>query len=81
MTEFSFDQTLQFYYNIKKNIKSKLIFEQDMDSISHQKIQYFLLDKLFTPEGWIQNLPNNTDFSYPIERLWGIIKPIIERSE
>lgn len=81
MTEFSFDQTLQFYYNIEKNIKSKLIFEQDMDSISHQKIQYFLLDKLFTPEGWIQNLPNNTDFSYPIERLWGIIKPIIERSE
>ncbi len=81
MSEFSFDQTLQFYYNIEKNIKSKLIFEQDMDSISHQKIQYFLLDKLFTPEGWIQNLPNNTDFSYPIERLWGIIKPIIERSE
>lgn len=81
MSEFSFDQTLQFYYNIEKNIKSKLIFEQDMDSISHQKIQFFLLDKLFTPEGWIQNLPNNTDFSYPIERLWGIIKPIIERSE
>ena len=81
MSEFSFDQTLQFYYNIEKNIKSKLIFEQDMDSISHQKIQYFLLDKLFTPEGWIQNLPNNTDFSYPIERLSGIIKPIIERSE
>ena len=81
MSEFSFDQTLQFYYNIEKNIKSKLIFEQDMDSISHQKIQYFLLDKLFTPEGWIQNLPNNTDFSYPIERLWGIIKQIIERSE
>ena len=28
---------------------------------------------------WIQNPPNSPDLAYPIEALWGIIKPRIKR--
>ncbi len=30
-------------------------------------------------DGWIQNPPNSPDLAYPIEDLWGIIKPRIKR--
>ena len=34
---------------------------------------------MFTENGWIQNPPNSPDLAYPIEDLWGIIKPRIKR--
>ena len=43
------------------------------------KINEHLLEKLFTKDGWIQNPPNSLDLAYPIEALWGIIKPRIKR--
>ena len=85
MTEFSYGQALLFYKDdidkIEKKINSKLIFEQDGASSHTSKSNIFLLDKLFTPEGWIQNPPNSPDLAYPIERLWGIIKPRVKRRE
>ena len=38
-----------------------------------------LLNKLFPDGRWIQNHPNSPDFAYPIENLWGIIKPRVKR--
>ena len=83
MTEFSYGQTLLFYKEdideLQKKVKSKIIFEQDGASSHTSKSNLFILNKLFTPEGWIQNPPNSPDLAYPIERLWGIIKPRVKR--
>ena len=37
------------------------------------------MNKLFPNGGWIQNPPNSPDLAYPIEKLWGIIKPRVRR--
>ena len=37
-----------------------------------------LLNHLFKSK-WIQNPPNSPDLAYPIETLWGILKPRIKR--
>ena len=83
MTEFSYGQTLLFYKEdideLQKKVKSKIIFEQDGASSHTSKSNLFILNKLFTPEGWIQNPPNSPDLAYPIERLWGIMKPRAKR--
>ena len=83
MTEFSYGQGLLFYkegideQEIK--VKYKIIFEQD-GAFSHtSKSNILILNKLFTPEGWIQKSPNSRDLAYPIERLWDLIKPRIKR--
>ena len=34
---------------------------------------------MFSNDRWIQNPPNSPDLAYPIEDLWGIIKPRIKR--
>ena len=79
MTEFSYAQALLFYKEdieqIEKKTNSKLIFEQDGASSHTSKFNIFLLNKLFTKDGWLQNPPNSPDLAYPIERLWGLIKP------
>ena len=60
---------------IEREHQIKIIFEQDGASSHRSKSNLFLLDKLFTKGGWIQNPPNSPDLVYPIEKLWGIIKP------
>lgn len=83
MTEFSYAQALLFYKEdieqIEKKTNSKLIFEQDGASSHTSKSNIFLLNKLFTKDGWLQNPPNSPDLAYPIERLWGLIKPRVKR--
>ena len=83
MNNFAYGQTLLFYEEDMKNIKEKygkiLILEQDGATAHTCKSSKNLLEKLFTKNGWIQNPPNSPDLAYPIEDLWGIIKPRIKR--
>ena len=85
MNEFSYGQALLFYQDdieqISKNENVKLIFEQDGASAHTSKSNIFILNKLFTKDGWIQNPPNSPDLAYPIERIWGIIKPRVKRRD
>ena len=83
MNNFAYSQTLLLYKRDMKNIKKKfgkrLILEQDGATVHICKSSKHLLEKLFTENGWIQNPPNSPDLAYPIEDLWGIIKPRIKR--
>ena len=83
MNNFAYGQTLLFYEEDMKKISQKygkkLILEQDGPTAHTCKINKHLLEKLFTKDGWIQNPPNSSDLAYPIEDLWGIIKPRIKR--
>ena len=85
MNEFAYGQTLLFYKDdieeIEKRENIKLIFEQDGATSHTSKANKYLLNKLFTEEGWIQNPPNSPDLAYPIEDIWGIIKPRVKRRE
>ena len=53
--------------------------EQDGAPAHRCKSNRHLLNKLFPGCGWIQNPQNSPDLSYPIENLWGIIKPRVKR--
>ena len=64
-----------------KKLKKEIIFEQDGASSHTSKSNLFLLNKLFKKEGWIQNPPNSPDLAYPIERIWGILKPRVKRRD
>ena len=83
MNEFSYGQALLFYEDYIEKIgreqQIKIIFEQDGGQSHSSKSNLFLLEKLFTKGGWIQNPPNSPDSEYPIENLWGIIKPRVRR--
>ena len=83
MNNFAYGQTLLFYEEDMRKIQEKygkkLILEQDGATAHTCKINKHLLDKLFSKDGWIQNPPNSPDLAYPIEDLWGIIKPRIKR--
>ena len=83
MNNFAYGQTLLFYEEDMKKIKEKYgkapILEQDGPTAHTCKVNKILLEKLFTNDGWIQNPPNSPDLAYPIEDLWGIIKPRIKR--
>ena len=85
MNEFSYGQAILFYKDdisrIAKKAKKEIIFEQDGASSHTSKSNLFLLNKLFKKEGWIQNPPNSPDLAYPIERIWGILKPRVKRRD
>ena len=82
MNDFAYGQTLLFYKEDMENIKQRnnanLILEQDGASCHKTKSNIALLNDLFGKEGWIQNPPNSPDLAYPIEDLWGIIKPRVK---
>ena len=52
--------------------------EQDGAQAHRCKSNRHLLNKLFPGGRWIQNPPNSPDLAYPIENLWGIIKPRVK---
>ncbi len=85
MNEFAYGQALLFYKDdieeVEKRKNIKLIFEQDGATCHTSKANKFLLNKFFTEDGWIQNPPNSPDLAYPIEDIWGIIKPRVKRRE
>ena len=83
LNEFSYGQGLLFYkddintYNSKYN--TNIYLEQDGAPALRCKANKHLLNKLFPSGHWIQNPPNSPDLAYPIENLWGIIKPRVKR--
>ena len=85
MNDFAYGQTLLFYkedidgINEKNNVN--LTLEQDGASCHRTKANLLLLNKQFGKNGWIQNPPNSPDLAYPIEDLWGIIKPRVKRRD
>ena len=83
MNNFAYGKTLLFYEEDMKKIsqkyEKKLVLEQDGAIAYISKINKHLMEKLFTKDGWFQNSPNSPDLAYPIEDLWGIIKPRIKR--
>ena len=83
INQISYGQTLLFYKDdinaLQKNRNLNLILEQDGASCYTSKTNIFLLDKLFKDSGWIQNPPNSPDLAFPIEKIWGIIKPQVKK--
>ena len=85
MNQFSYGLTLLFYKDdikaIQKNEKLNIVLEKDGASCHTIKANIFLLNKLFNESGWIQNPPNSPDLAFPIEKIWGIIKPRVKRRD
>ena len=83
LNEFSYGQGLLFYKDDINNFNTKyntnIYFEQDGAPAHRCKANKHLLNKLFPNGHWIQNPPNSPDLAYPIENLWGIIKPRVKR--
>ena len=79
MNQFSYGQAWLFYKDdiekIKREHKVQIIFDQDRAFSHRSKSNIFVLDKLFTKEGWIQNPHNSTNLVYLFEKLQGIINP------
>ena len=64
---------------IRQKCGKKLILKQDGATAHTCKINKHLLEKLFSNDCWLQNPQNSPDFDYPIEDIFGIIKPRIKR--
>ena len=83
LNEFSYGQGLVFYKDDINTFNSKyntdIHLEQDGAPAHRCKANIHLLIKLFSNGYWIQNPPNSPDLAYPIENLWGIIKPKVKR--
>ena len=83
MNDFAYGQALLFFKDdideFKDKYGVKLIFEQDGAAVHRTKANITLLNKVFSKGGWIQNAPNSPDLAYPIENLWGILKPRVKQ--
>ena len=81
VNEFAYAQALLFYKEdfdrLKKNCPN-LYFEQDGATPHTSQANKFLLEKLFG-DNLIQNPPNSPDLAYPIENIWGYLKPKIKK--
>ena len=68
------------YYkdNFNKFKKKGLYFEQDGATPHTSNANKNIIKKLFGEASFIQNPPNSQDNAYPIETLWGYIKPRIK---
>ena len=83
LNEFSYGQAL-FYFKEKIGLLNKkfnitLKFEQNDERAHTSKSNIALINKIFGKGNLIQNPPNSSDLAYPIEALWGILKPKIKR--
>ena len=83
LNEFAYAQVLLFYKDsfekIKEEINKDLYFEQDGASAHTSFSNKKLIEELFGKNKLIQNPPNSPDLAYPIENIWGYIKPRIKR--
>ena len=82
LNEFAYGQSLLNFKedidSINKKYNANLFLEQDGARAHTSKSNLKLINELFGDK-WIQNPPNSPDLAYPIEALWGIIKPRIKR--
>ena len=82
VNEFAYAQALLFFkedFDILKNNSNKtLYFEQDGATPHTSQSNKFLIKRLFG-DNFIQNPPNSPDLAYPIENIWGYLKPKIKK--
>ena len=82
VNEFAYAQALLFFKEDLENMMEKsglnLYFEQDGARPHTSQSNKKLINKLFG-KYFIQNPPNSPDISYPIENLWGYLKPKIKK--
>ena len=81
--DFAYAQALLYfkedYDTFKKKYYCDLNFEQD-GAISHSsQSNKNLIKELFGEQNFIQNPSCSPDLAYPIENLWGYIKPRIKK--
>ena len=80
--EFSYAQILIYYKDSFEKFKDKgLLFEQDGATPHTSIANKALIEKLFGEKSFIQNPPNSPDIAYPIETLWGYLKPRIKKRD
>ena len=83
VNEFAYAQALLYFKDdmdeIKKKCNCEIYFEQDGATSHTSKSNKLLINQLFGEENYIQNPPNSPDLAYPIENLWGYIKPRIKK--
>ena len=81
--EFSYAQALLNYKDDFDRLKGKginsLIFEQDGATLHTSASNRQLIIDLFGEKNFLQNPPNFPDLAYPIESIWGYIKPRIKK--
>ena len=80
VNEFAYAQALLFYKEDFDRMKenNNLYFEQDGATPHTSQANKFLIKKLFGDK-LIQNPPNSPDLAYPIENIWGYLKPKIKK--
>ena len=82
VNEFAYAQALLFFKedfdNLKNNSNMEIYFEQDGATPHTSQSNKFLIQKLFGDK-FIQNPPNSPDLAYPIENIWGYLKPKIKK--
>ena len=85
VNEFSYAQSLLFYKDsfeeLQKKSKARLYFEQDGATSHTTSSNLQLFEQLFGKNRLIQNPPNSPDLAYPIENIWGYIKPRIKKRD
>ena len=80
--EFPYAQILFYFKDDIERLKSgnnKIYFEQDGATPHTTESNINLIKRLFGEDALIQNPPNSPDLAYPIESLWGYIKPRIKK--
>ena len=82
VNEFAYAQALLFFKEdfdfLKNNSNMNIYFEQDGATPHTSQSNQFLIKKLFG-DNFIQNPPNSPDLAYPIENIWGYLKPKIKK--
>ena len=79
--EFSYAQILLYYKDNLDKFKERIYFEQDGATPHTSATNKALIGKLFGEKAFLQNPPNSPDIAYPIETLWGYLKPRIKKRD
>ena len=83
VNEFAYAQALLYfkedYDDFKEKYNFALYFEQDGATSHTSQSNKNLIKELFGEQNFIQNPPSSPDLAYPIENLWGYIKPRIKK--
>ena len=70
------------YYKDNFDIfKGIIYFEQEDATPQRNAVNIALIGKLFGEKAFLQNPPNSPDIAYPIETLWGYLKPGIKKRD
>ena len=80
-SEFSYVQILLYYKDNFEKFKGKGYFEQDGATPHTKAANKALIVKLFGQKAFLQNPHNSPDIAYPIETLWGYLKPRIKKRD